>query len=204
MYRFLRSTLLLAVLGGLVLQSAEAQGGRRGLVEVKPRGLRHGFWLSGGMGYGQESYRFGNEAFSEELGKPVFSLRLGGTPDEHLRLGGELSSWVNPYTDDEGFDITETLNAVSLVGQFYPIRTAGLFLKGGVGIGATAASVAGGNTTTETGFMVQYGAGYDIRLGRSLALTPTVELARHRFTQRNEPTLHERLLTFGIALTYQP
>lgn len=204
MSRFLRSTLLLAVLGGLALETAEAQGGRRGLVEVKPRGLRHGFWLSGGMGYGQESYRFGNEAYSEGLGKPVFSLRLGGTPDEHLRLGGELSSWVNPYTDEEGFDITETLGAVSLVGQFYPIRTAGLFLKGGVGIGATSASVAGGNTTTETGFMVQYGAGYDIRLGRKLALTPTVELARHRFTQRNEPTLHERLLTFGISLTYQP
>jgi len=204
MSRFLRSTLLLAIVGVVAFQSAAAQGGRRGLVEVKPEGPRRGFWLAGGAGIGQESYRFGNDPFTEELGKPVFSLRLGGTPDQHLRLGGELSSWVNPYTDDEGFDITETLNAVSLIGQFYPIRTAGLFLKGGVGIGATAASVAGGNTTTETGFMMQYGVGYDIRLGRSLALTPTVELAKHRFNQRDEPTLHERLFTIGIALTYQP
>lgn len=197
--------LFLATLGLIVTApSMLAQGGRRGLVEVSREGTRHGFWISGGLGYGEENYRFDGDAYlAEGLGKPTFALRLGGTPDQHLRLGGEVTVWANPYTDDQGFDITETLSSLMIVGQFYPMRTSGLFIKGGAGLGVSAASVEGGNTTTETGFAVNYGIGYDIPLGRTLAITPTVELFKHRFTQRGEPTLHERLFHIGIALTYQ-
>lgn len=198
--------LLCLALLGLLVFSADllAQGGRRGLVELPARGTRHGFWISGGLGYGEENYRFDGEGWLEDgLGKPTFALRLGGTPDQHLRLGGEITVWANPYTDDEGFEITESLSSLTLVGQFYPIRTSGLFVKGGAGLGVSSASVAGGNTTTETGFVVNYGVGYDIPLGRTLAITPMVEMFRHRFTQRGQPTLHERLFHIGIALTWQ-
>ncbi|HUG26770.1 MAG TPA: hypothetical protein VMK53_00620 [Gemmatimonadales bacterium] len=196
--------LTLAVLGLILsIQSLAAQGGRRGLVELPREGTRHGFWIAGGLGYGQEQYRFEGGEFSDGLGKPTFALRLGGTPDQRVRLGGEVTVWANPYTDDEGFNITETLSSLTMIGQFYPMRTAGLFLKGGAGLGISAASVEGGNGTTETGFVLNFGAGYDIPLGRTLAITPTVEMFRHRFTQRDQPTLHERLFHIGIALTFQ-
>lgn len=204
MSRFARS-MTLAVVGLLVgLSSLAAQGGRRGLVELPPEGTRRGFWLSGGVGYGVENYRFEGGSYLEDgLGKPTIAIRLGGTPDQHLRLGGEITVWAYPYTDDQGFRITETLTSLTLVGQFYPMREAGLFLKGGAGLGVSASTITGGNDLTETGFVTNYGIGYDIRLSRQLALTPTVELFQHRFTQRDQPTLHERLFHIGVAVTFQ-
>lgn len=193
----------LATLGLVLSLSSLAAQGRRGLVELPPEGTRRGFWLSAGLGYGEESYKFDGGTYSDGLGKPTFALRMGGTPDQHLRLGGEITVWANPYTDEDGFNITEALTSMTLVGQFYPIRTSGLFLKGAAGVGFSSADVSGGNSTTESGFVVNYGAGYDIRLSRTLAITPTVELFQHRFTQRNEPTLHSRLLHIGVALTFQ-
>jgi len=203
----LRTVRLASLIAAILLVGAttlDAQRPRRGLVELPPPGTRHGVWLGGGLGAGAEAWRFDQEDWTEDLRKPTFSFRVGGTPDEHLRLGGELTTWVNPYTDLSGFDVTESLTSLTLIGQFYPIRTSGLFLKGGAGVGFSAVTVEGGDNTTETGFVVQYGAGYDIRLGRKLFLTPTVEFFRHQFTQRDEPTLHERLFNIGIAITYQP
>lgn len=192
---------LLGLLLSLV-PSLSAQG-RRGLVELPAEPMRHGFWLAGGFGRGSESYRFANDPYTESVDKPVFAFRMGGTPDQHLRLGGEVTTWVNPTTDLDGYNVTETLSSLTLVGQFYPLETAGLFIKGGAGVGVSATSLEYSNTITETGFVVQYGVGYDIRLGSSLALTPTVEMFRHRFTQRDEPDLDERLFHIGVALTWQ-
>jgi hypothetical protein len=199
-----RTRALLPLLGLLVLSTTTllAQG-RRGLVEVSSEGIRRGFWLAGGFGRGEESFRFADDPVGPSEVKPVFAFRMGGTPDQNLRIGGEFTTWVNPYTDDDGFQITETLSSLTVIGQFYPIRTAGLFIKGGVGIGATSSSVEFGNRLTETGFVAQYGAGYDIRLGRTLALTPTVEMFRHRFTKRGDDPLDERLFHIGVALTWQ-
>lgn len=198
------SLLLLSLLGLLAVPGTTLQAqGRRGLVELPPEGTRRGFWLAGGFGYGKESFRFGSDPFVDHAEKPVFAFRLGGTPNESLRLGAEVVSLVNPMTDDEGYGITETLTSINLIGQFYPIRSAGLFLKGGAGIGVSATSVEFGNTLAETGFAVQYGVGYDIRLGRSLALTPTLEMVRHRFTKSGDDPLDERLLHFGVAITWQ-
>lgn len=195
----------LAVLGVVLsIQSLAAQGGRRGLVELPREGTRQGFWIAGGLGYGAQNFRFdGEDWLDKPEERPTFAIRLGGTPDQHLRLGGEVTVWVNHRTSDEGFSVTETLSSMTLVGQFYPMRTSGLFLKGGAGIGVSAASVEGGDGITETGFVGSFGAGYDIPVGRKLAITPTVEMFRHRFTQRDQPTLHERLFHVGIALTFQ-
>lgn len=198
----IRAVLPLAGLLLLLAVPADAQR-RRGLVELPPEGTRRGLWLAGGFGRGEESYRFGDDPFGASEVKPVFSFRIGGTPDQNLRIGAEVTTWVNPYTDEDGFRITETLSSLTLIGQFYPIRTAGLFVKGGVGVGATTSTIDYGNTLTESGFVVQYGAGYDIRLSRSLALTPTVEVFRHRFTKRGDVPLDERLVHVGVALTWQ-
>jgi len=200
-----RTTRWIPTLLGLsmLLAPATHAQGRRGLVELPPEGTRRGFWLAGGFGYGKESFRFGNDPFFDNAEKPVFAFRIGGTPNEHLQLGAEVLTMVNPTTTSDGFNVTETLTSMNLVGQFYPAPAAGFFIKGGAGIGVSASSLEFSNTLTETGFAVQYGVGYDIKLSRSLALTPTLEMVRHRFTKSGEDTLHERLVHFGVALTWQ-
>ena len=54
----------------------------------------------------------------------------GGTIGQRLRLGGEIIAWVN----EEGHAV-ESLSSVLLVARFYPLSAAGLYLKGGVGLG---------------------------------------------------------------------
>lgn len=194
---------LVLVFAALAAQDAIAQ--RRGLVDISPDNYRHGFWLSGGIGWGQESFKFGSEPFSEGLGKPTISLAIGGTPDSHVRLGGEVTVWVNEFQDtDSGENITETLSSVMLVARVFPVRTSGLFIKGGAGLGITSADVEFGLGSSETGFGTVLGAGYELKLGRSLFLTPEVNWHRSTFEKRGDDTLHERLVNASVVVTWQP
>jgi len=198
---------LLALAGVLVLipvGEASAQR-RRGLVDVSPDHARHGFWLSVGLAAGGDSYRFSGEPdYSDELWKPTFSLALGGTVNPHFRLGGELKVWADEYFDDvEQVEVTESLVGAMLVGQFYPSRRLGLFLKGGAGISRSGVDIEFGDGTGETGFATLLGAGYEARLGRNIFITPYVDFMQHRSSERNQPTLHERLVSFGVNMTFQ-
>ncbi|MEK6687646.1 MAG: hypothetical protein AABZ01_04190, partial [Gemmatimonadota bacterium] len=117
---------------------SEASAQRKGLVDVSPDHFRRGVWLEAGLGWGKESWKLGNDPYTDQLGKPTFRLAIGGTPKSWIRLGGEGTVWVNSYqdSDDEGsFNVTETLSNVMAVARVYPIRNAGLFLRGGLGIG---------------------------------------------------------------------
>jgi hypothetical protein len=207
-YRIAVPLVALALLAGL---STAAEGQRRrGLVDVSPRDGRHGFWLNLGVGAGTESFRFADEdGYTEGLTKPTLSLRLGGTVNPNLRVGAELIGWSDSYTDDLGDQVTEYLGGLLLIGQFYPARDLGLFVKGGVGLSRSGVSVPGPFDTHEDGFAWTAGLGYEIKLSRKLFLTPTIDLMQHRSEQRDGqggtlPALHERLVTFGVALTIQP
>jgi len=197
-------------LGLLTVQSAEAQR-RRGLEDVTPA-PRHGFWLSGGLAAGSENVRFSNEpgGYGEENVQPAFWFALGGTVNPHLRLGGEVNGWVWDHHDlDTGYQVTDYLAAVLLTGQFYPADRLGLFLKGGVGLSRSGTSISGGSGVGENGFAYLVGAGYDIRLGRTVFLTPLVNLMYHRSNpDPNDPgglgTMHERVFTIGVGITFQP
>ncbi len=190
----------------LVPDSAPAQ--RKGLVDVSPGHYRHGFWLEGALGWGEESYKFANEPYAEGLGKPTFGIRLGGTVSPHLRLGGEWNIWANSYQDvdidNNPYDVTETLNAVMAVARLYPAKSLGLFVKGGAGIGITSASVDYGNTTSETGFATTFGAGWEVKLGKGIFFTPAVDWYQHSFEKRGDDTLYERLFNVSIGVTWQP
>jgi hypothetical protein len=195
-------------LGLALTSSAEAQR-RRGLVDVTPIGERHGFWLNLGVAHGDERYKFaGDRSWTEGPAKPSFSLRMGGTVNPNFRLGGEITGWVNETTID-GERATEYLAGLLLIGQYYPSRRAGLFLKGGGGFSRSGVSVYGPGDTGEDGFAWTVGAGYEIKLNRSLFLTPTIDLMQHRSEGAvvdglREPALYERLLSVGVALTIQP
>ena len=145
-----------ALLGfaAIVLGPDAAVAQRKGLVEVSPPHYRHGFWLEGTFGWGEESYKFANDPYNDGLGKPTFGIRLGGTVNPHLRLGFEWTIWVNSYQDVDidniPFDVTETLNSFMATARVFPSRNLGLFLKGGAGLGLTYASVDYGNSTSKS------------------------------------------------------
>jgi hypothetical protein len=202
MMRSIRLAFLSLAALALVNESAHAQ--RRGIVDVSPSHFRRGFWLEGGLGWGYESYKFGSDDFTESLDKPTVALRLGGTVNPNLRLGAEVAAWWYEYNDVDGFDVTESLTEVMAVARFYPARNAGLFLKGGVGLGVTAVDGEFVDGTSETGFATVLGAGYEIRVSRSLFITPSVDWYMNRFSQRDDDTLYERLVNIGLSVTWQP
>ena len=177
---------------------AAAQDTPPGLVEVREGG-RHGFWLGLGVGAGGESYDFRpSTGYSDVLYRPTISLRLGGTVNQHLRLGGEVLSWVN-----ENGPAVETLSSALFVAQFYPAASAGLYLKGGLGIGRNAVDFEDGYGTGDTGFAGLVGAGYELRIGRRVYLNPVVDLVGHRYSNRLGADYNERLVNFGLGILLQ-
>jgi hypothetical protein len=169
-----------------------------GLVEVK-EGSRRGFWLGLSVGAGGESYDVTNgPGYSSLYYQPTISLRAGGTIGSHLRLGGEVLSWI----DDQG-DRTRSLTSALFVSQFYPIRAAGLYLKGGLGIGRSAVSFDDGFDVGDTGFAGLVGAGYELHITRGIYLNPAVDLVGHTYNSRTGGSYRERMINFGLGVLFQ-
>lgn len=185
------------------LSGASAQVRDRGLVDrgpVREPALRGGFFGTLGLGGGRERYRFSDDpnGWTEDLLKPTVTLRLGGTPNENLRLGGELFGWGN--SAEEGY---ESFVTVMITGQYYPIRKSGLYLKGGIGYARSGTEFNDGGSTFENGFGHTLGLGLDIALSSELALSPGLELYQGGFARRGEATLTERVVNIGVSLTWQ-
>jgi hypothetical protein len=205
MPRSLRFTLqTISPLLVLLLSSAGpgllAQQPPPGLVEVKEAG-RRGFWFGVGLGAGGES----NDALDGSAGgysdlfyQPTISLRAGGTAGNHWRLGGEVLSWIN----EEG-DAVESLSSALFVAQFYPVRSAGLYLKGGLGVGRNAVDFDYGFDVGDTGLAGLIGAGYELRLGSHIYLNPAVDLVGHTYNSRIGGSYRERLVNFGLGVLVQ-
>jgi hypothetical protein len=168
-----------------------------GLVEVK-EGTRKGFWFGLGLGVGGESNDVGSPGYSDLFYQPTISLRAGGTVGSNLRLGGEVLSWF----DEEG-DAVASLSSALFVAQFYPLGSAGLYLKGGLGIGRNAIDFNDGFNVGDTGFAGLLGAGYELRLGRRLYLNPVVDLVGHSYSGRLGGGYTERLVNFGLGVLFQ-
>jgi hypothetical protein len=176
---------------------ALAQQPPPGLVEVRD-GTRHGFWFGLGLGAGGESNDAARAGYSNSLYQPTVSLRAGGTRSPHLRLGGEILSWI-----DEHGDATASLSSLLFIAQVYPLSSAGLYLKGGLGIGRNALDFADGFGVGDTGFAGLVGAGYELRLGRRFYLNPTLDLVGHTYDSRGGVRYRERLVNFGLGVLVQ-
>jgi hypothetical protein len=199
--RLISVTLLFAcatAICSLFANEAAAQEPPPGLTEVRD-GSRHGLWFGAGLGAGGESYdlRTGT-GYSGLLYQPTVSLRLGGTVSPHLRLGGEVLSWIN-----EQGDAVESLSSALFVAQYYPASSLGLYLKGGVGIGRNAVDFQDGFGVGDTGFAGLVGAGYELRLGRRFYLNPAVDLVGHTYNGRGGGNYRERLVNFGLGVLVQ-
>jgi hypothetical protein len=182
----------------IALGSASAQDTPRGLSLVR-EGDRAGFWGGFSVGAGGEAFDLRDGAgYSEELYRPTVSLRLGGTVNQSLRLGGEVLAWI----DEHRYSV-ESLTSVLFVGQFYPAATTGLYLKGGLGLGRNAVDFDGGGGVGDTGFAGLLGAGWEVRMGRRWFLTPSVDVVEHRYTGRGNERYRERLVNFGLGVVFQ-
>lgn len=127
---------------------------------------RQGFWI--GFGFGWGSYGVSCETCSGlgREGSYTAHVRMGGTINPHLLLGGELIGWSKSESG-----ATLTAGNVTLNGSYYPKPTDGLFLNGGVGFSRVEAS-SGGNSAGQTGPGFTVGVGYDLRVGTNVSVTP--------------------------------
>jgi hypothetical protein len=119
---------------------------------------REGFWFNIGFGYGS----LGCQDCVGREGGLSGGLSLGGTVTDRLLLGVGTSGWVK---DINGTRLTVGTFDARL--RFYPVRTSGFFITGGLGVGSV--SVAG---DSESGLGLLIGVGWDLRVGRNISLTP--------------------------------
>lgn len=191
---------LLALAAGTVSPLAAQRRERdRGIVELGPEAARGGFYVGLGLGAGRESYKYSDGLdYTDGLTKPTISIRLGGTPNPTTRVGAEVFGWGSDVAEG-----TESFTAVLLTAQIYPMRDAGLYVKGGGGMARSGIDYNNGSSSYETGFAWNVGAGYDIALSHAVGLGPMVDFYKGTFTRRNEPTLSERVLNIGVQVTFQ-
>lgn len=195
----MRTALLVVLVLAVSASSLDAQHRRPGLRDAGPDG-RSGFWavLTGGAGVEQVNFEDDGLGFSDPLTRPVVGVRLGGTLSPNWRLGAEVNGWVN-----ERGPFTETVGGMLFVAQFYPSRRAGLFLKGGLGVGRSAIEDDFGSTEADYGGAASVGLGWDVRLARHLYLVPSVDFANYQLDAGGGGSYRERITTFGLGLAYQ-
>jgi len=135
-------------------------------VSAQEASARQGFWIGGGLGYGS----IGCDG-CDRLGGASGYLKLGGTLRENVLLGVEMNGWAKSE-----FGQTMAMGNMSGAVYWYPMSTAGLFVKGGLGY-----SVVDDGFMSETGLGLLGGVGYDVRVGRNLSLTPVANWYRGSF-----------------------
>lgn len=178
--------------------TVSAQDTPRGL-SVVDGGERGGFWGGFSLGAGGESFDLRDGlGYSDELYRPTVSLRLGGTVNPSVRLGGEVLAWIN----ERDYEV-ESLSSFLFIGQLYPITSTGLYFKGGLGLGRNAVEFDEGGDLGDTGFAALLGGGWEIRVGRRWYLNPSLDVVEHRYTGRGNERYRERLVNFGLGVLFQ-
>jgi hypothetical protein len=201
----LAAVIIVALCGVAPRASAQQDGAPKGLEIVKNPSRRSGFWGSLGFGVGSETFSVPDSVASPGwLTNPTFNMRMGGTPDIHLRLGGELISWYNG-----GGGYSQTLGGLAGIGQLFPSTTQGFFLKGGGGYGWNSFGTDyycayyycyQYGYSYDSGFMWTAGAGWEIPISRKLNLMPTVDYYEFYFGGRYTADYTERLWNFGVSI----
>ena len=131
------------------------------LSSVSAQRVHQGFWIGmspGGVGV----------VHTEGLAYPLY-LRLGGTINQRLLVGLE---WYNVVLDVNPAAGAANLTAVALL---YPSQKGVLFTRAGLGIGRAESSCPDRDSDVASGLGVTLGSGIDIRMGRNVYLTPSID-----------------------------
>jgi hypothetical protein len=154
-----------------------------------------GLWIGVEYGVGQASIEWPAGMRWDGTTGYATSLAVGGTPSPAVDVGGEFSYFRS--FEREG-RIAELSGAAAIV-RFFPDPGLPLLLRGSIGFGALDTRAPGG-TATDRGVLLRGGAGYEIRLTRAYALTPTVGIATLLTGREADvPTPYTVTLTFGLV-----
>ena len=156
MSRMARVVVLVAALGAMA-GTAWAQYPQR----------HDGFWLGFGLGYGSAGATCdGCNRVSNQGGVTGF-LKLGGAPSRSLLIGAAINGWA--HSDNSA---TESMANITASLYLYPQRRSGFFVTGGLGF--SSYHIKSTPSWDGTGWGFTAGAGYDLRVGRDVSLTPVV------------------------------
>jgi Outer membrane protein beta-barrel domain len=127
---------------------------------------RKGFWIGFGFGWGSYGISCDSCGGAGREGSYTGYIKLGGTVSPHLLLGAESNAWSKSESG-----VTLTAGNVTFSAFYYPKPASGFFLNGGVGFSRAEVSGSGASVgNTGPGFTL--GAGYDIRVGTNISITP--------------------------------
>lgn len=163
--------------------------------DARPPIVHSGLWLSGGLGGGTTENDEGGPTSDEDSG-PAGYFRMGGSVSQHILLGGEV---IGMSFDRDGTDVSFANATFTLV--YDPALPGGFFAKGGIGFASvmTSLDIGGGTfTTDDEGFGVTLGAGYDIRIGGNLYLTPNIDFLLQSYGDDRDASMV--LLTLGLGM----
>lgn len=152
----------LAIAPSATAQETDAQE------RVEETGIQahRGWWIGFGLGGGwNTSTTLDGKA---EAGMGAYG-RAGRTVSQRFLVGLESLAWIDAQIV-QAIARTNT----TLMAMFYPSRSGGLYLKGGIGMAHVQWATPLG-ADKETGGAVTLGIGFDIRLGSNLYLTPNVD-----------------------------
>ena len=142
---------------------------------------RSGLWGGFGGGYGSAGVSAEHVDDEDREGSGVAYFTGGWTLNERLLAGAEFNLWSKTAEVEPGVDAAFNIYNVSGTLTFYPRASSGFFVKGGAGLSFLDADIdaAGTDITVDlgSGFGLIAGAGYDIRLGRAVSLTPAVNVS---------------------------
>lgn len=122
---------------------------------------REGLWLSGGLGMGSMGCATCTGRATSLTGDVV----VGGALGQMFLIGGGITFWTKTGNG--------TIALFDFVVRLYASPRSGLYFALGGGGGLVSASVSGtGPSGSEFGAGLLIGMGYDIRIARTLSLTP--------------------------------
>lgn len=193
----MRSVLAALALAAVLAVPADGQE-----AQTQEKNPRHGFWFSGGLGWGSVGVTC-DACSDDRVNGFSGNVRMGGTlGGGRFLLGGETNGW---YHSESG--VTQNMGFLSFVFVWYPARTGAFFLKFGLG-GMYYRADDGFDELTATAPSGSFGLGYDIRVARNLSLTPYVNgLATSKIEARINGTsipgldVTTNLFQFGLALS---
>jgi hypothetical protein len=157
---------------------------------------REGLWLSLGLGIGTVGCSYVCSSPGAAL-----DLAAGWSLSPRLLLGAGVTGWTKdgPTGEYEGARIRITVGSVALRARFYPTRSAGFFLSGGLGLGLTRLSDERGTGHTQTGVGFLAGMGGDLRVSPRMSLTPFADFST---IHSGVDDLRDDLWRMGLGVTF--
>ena len=157
----MKTSVVLAALATTTLALAPRAEGQK--KQTRPEG----FWIAFGAGYSSLGASCDQCASISRTSGVAGQVRLGTSLSHSLLVGADVES----FNKSEGGKWAKSANWTAAL-YWYPLETAGLYVKGGAGL-STFNGTINGYSVSGTGVGVTGGLGYDIRVSNGFFLTPT-------------------------------